>query len=153
MPVEQHYKMVSIPDWARFARLHEPQKPSNQLISQYHKQRENEVIKLAEEQGYFLTPDQNYLIQNFYTTGLGVKDGSSRNDDREIDKTERKLSRIKLVKLVGVHMRSLGDVGMCSKLRICVLHNNFLSRFDAIGACKYLMKLDLHSNQVSFYCT
>ena len=56
---------------------------------------------------------------------------------------------IRLVKLVGVHLRQLADIGACTRLTICLLSNNFLTKVDSLVNCRHLIKLDLHSNQVS----
>ena len=49
--------MVSIPDWSRLQRLGDfPAKETTLPQSRYYKQREEETIKQAEEQGYFLNP-------------------------------------------------------------------------------------------------
>ena len=51
--------MVSIPDWSRLQRLGDfPAKETTSPRSRYYKQREEEAIKQAEEQGYFLNPSR-----------------------------------------------------------------------------------------------
>lgn len=69
----------------------------------------------------------------------------SGNEEQE----EKDLAQVFLLKLPNSHLRSIGDIGLCSNLTICILSNNFISRFDSLVGCMSLMKLDLHSNQVS----
>ena len=58
--------MVSIPDWAKFTRVADAsQKPdATVLLNKYYRQREQEAIKQAEEQGYFLVPTREFLLEN-----------------------------------------------------------------------------------------
>ncbi|CAC5373033.1 Leucine-rich repeat and IQ domain-containing protein 3 [Mytilus coruscus] len=127
--------MVSIPDWSKFSRIHDTLKePGNILMNKYYKQREEETIRLAEEHGYFLVPTQGYLIKH-----MGPLNGRRVKDT----------NKIYLVKLVGVHMRKIGDISYCINLRICILHNNFLTKIDGLATCRQLIKLDLHSNQLT----
>ena len=65
---------------------------------------------------------------------------------------EKDLSQIFLLKLPISHVRTVGDIGLCSNLTICILSNNYITRFDALVGCLFLMKLDLHSNQVGSSC-
>ncbi|XP_064650093.1 uncharacterized protein LOC135501748 [Lineus longissimus] len=124
--------MVSIPDWPRFAgRLTDQPKVINSQ-QKYYKMREEEAIRQAEEHGYFLTPTAEFLASTF-TEEQGKED----------------IHYIKYVKLDGVHMRQLGELGMAMRLKICVLSHNFLTRFEALGTCRQLVRLDLHSNQIN----
>jgi hypothetical protein len=63
----------------------------------------------------------------------------------------RDTNKLFLVKLVGVHLRKIGDISYCLNLRICILNNNFLTKIDSLATCRQLIKLDLHSNQVIFF--
>ncbi|KAK7504361.1 hypothetical protein BaRGS_00004227 [Batillaria attramentaria] len=127
--------MVSIPDWAKFTRAIDTiQKPdATALLSKYYKQREQEAIKQAEERGYFLVPSMEYLLKN-----MGPYSGTSKE-----------ITRVFLVRLVGVHLRKLGDISLCTSLQICNLSNNFLTKIDALCTCQQLVKLDLHGNQLT----
>lgn len=129
--------MVSIPDWSKFSRLHDTLKePGNLNINKYYKQREEESIRQAEERGYFRVPTEEFLIErNAYRNGRNIYDAN----------------HLRLIKLVGVHMRKLGEITFCTNLRICILNNNFLTKIDGLAACRHLIRLDLHSNQVR-YC-
>lgn len=127
--------MVSIPDWSKFARAQEGLKDSRNVhLNKYYKQREEEAIRQAEERGYFRVPTQSYLLEE--------------NDFRNGRKV-RELGQLHLVKLVGVHLRKIGDIAYCVNLRICILNNNFLTKIDDLASCRQLVKLDLHSNQIS----
>ena len=142
--------MVSIPDWARFARMLDNKPTASSTQSRYHRQREEEVIRQAEEHGYFLKPSKSFLEENFAPE-------EERTESRQSvfkslldnQKKNRDLNQVFLIKLTHSHVRGLGDIGMCNNLTICILSNNYLTRFDALQNCVNLMKLDLHSNQVS----
>ena len=128
--------MVSIPDWTKFQRLHDMQKePTNVgVLNKYYKQREEETIKMAENQGLLRTPTQEFLLQN-----CGSLNG----------KYTRDVSQLWLIKLGGVHLRKIGDMNYCINLKICILSNNFITKIDGLAACRQLVKLDLHGNQAS----
>ncbi|XP_005095281.1 uncharacterized protein LOC101845313 [Aplysia californica] len=127
--------MVSIPDWAKFAQISENKQQDKQaLLSKFYKQREAEAVRQAEQSGYFLNPTLE-VIQSHC---------GSLNPKSKVD-----VDDIKLVRLDGVHLRVLGDIGACTRLTICLLANNYLTKIDALVACRHLIKLDLHSNQLS----
>ena len=69
---------------------------------------------------------------------------------RDYQKKEKDLSQIFLIKLPLSHLKSVGDIGLCSNLTICILSNNYITRFDGLVGCLFLMKLDLHNNQVVY---
>ena len=150
----QPLKMVSIPDWSRFGRLGEVQKETPSLGARYNKQREAEAIKQAEESGYFLTVDRPFIEKNILGIGLTEEDCVRRQraksflDDEKDDEID--LGGIFHMRLVNAHMRTIGDIGLCQNLRICILNNNYITRFDALVTCTQLVKLDLHSNQVKY---
>ncbi|KAL4218950.1 leucine-rich repeat and IQ domain-containing protein 3 [Mactra antiquata] len=128
--------MVSIPDWTKFQRLHETQREGTNPASldKYYKQREEETIRQAENQGLLKTPTQEYILKQCARYhGRNVKD----------------VSKLLLVRLNGVHIRKIGDLNYCVNIRICLLNNNFLTKIDGLASCRQLIKLDLHSNQLS----
>ncbi|XP_023931226.1 uncharacterized protein LOC112041805 [Lingula anatina] len=126
--------MVSIPDWSRFSRMGEVA-PKVVQTSKYQLQREREAIREAEEHGYFFVPNKTFLLQTFC--------------DKQDKEENKKLVRIKYIKLPGLHLRSLGDIGQCTRLRVLVLNSNFIHKLEDLAACKELIKLDLHNNQLS----
>ncbi|KAL8596772.1 hypothetical protein ACOMHN_053868 [Nucella lapillus] len=127
--------MVSIPDWAKFSRTTDSsqKQDSTALLNKYYKQRELEAIKQAEQTGYFLVPTQEYLLKH-----VGPYSG-----------TKKELTKIFMARLIGLHLRKLGDIPLCSSLQICILANNFLTKIDALCSCQQLVKLDLHGNQLT----
>lgn len=128
--------MVSIPDWTKFQRLHDTSREGTNIgaLDKYYKQREEETIRQAENQGLLKTASQDFLIQHCSRTeGRYVKD----------------ISQLNYVRLCGVHLRKVGDLNYCINLRICMLNNNFLTKIDGLASCRQLIKLDLHSNQLS----
>lgn len=129
--------MVSIPDWSKFSRGQDTLKDASQnpKLNKYYKQREEEVIKQAEERGYFRVPTEIFLLEESdYRNGRSAKE----------------LYQLHLIKLVGVHLRKIGEICLCNNLRILILNNNFLTRIDDLQTCRQLVKLDLHSNQVRY---
>ncbi|XP_059143516.1 uncharacterized protein LOC131930870 [Physella acuta] len=126
--------MVSIPEWARIAPLAEIKPQDNhKLLNKFYKQKEAEVIKQAEESGFFLNPTENVLVSYC----------SEQNSD------EKDIRKFRIVCLNGLHLRTLGDIQACNNLTICLLANNYLTKFDSLVTCTQLIKLDLHSNQLN----
>lgn len=130
--------MVSIPDWTKFQRMHDTQREVTNIgsLDKYYKQREEQTIRQAENQGLLKTPTQEYLIRKC----------GKRLDGRYV----KDVTQLLLVRLCGVHLRKIGDLTYCINLRICILNNNFLTKIDGLAACRHLIKLDLHSNQVIY---
>ena len=129
--------MVSIPDWTKFQRSHETSREGTNIgnLDKYYKQREEETIRQAENQGLLKTASQDFLLKH-----CGKLDGRYIKD----------VSQLRFVRLCGVHLRKVGDLSYCINLRICILNNNFLTKIDGLAPCRQLIKLDLHSNQVCF---
>ncbi|KAI2661801.1 Leucine-rich repeat and IQ domain-containing protein 3 [Labeo rohita] len=65
-----------------------------------------------------------------------------------MSKGEKDLKDIVMVRLSGLLLKSLDQIGSCRALRICVLADNFLTRIDALMECTCLVKLDLKGNQI-----
>ena len=58
--------MVSIPDWSKFGRLiNQPKEVALSAHSKYIKQKEEEAIRQAEEQGYFLDVNKQFIKLHF----------------------------------------------------------------------------------------
>lgn len=47
------------------------------------------------------------------------------------------------------HMKTLGDIPVFNRIIILTLDNNYLENIDDLISCRELIKLDIHSNQVS----
>ena len=147
--VAEAEKMVSIPDWSRFGRVMEVQPDNAPLESRYRKQREKEATKQAEESGYITKVDRRYIEKHI----LGLSEESLEKKKRaksflDDEEDELDLSNVFLVRLPSAHLRTVGEIGLCRHIRICILSNNFIIRFDALDACQQLVRLDLHNNQV-----
>ncbi|XP_046360900.2 uncharacterized protein LOC124138349 [Haliotis rufescens] len=128
--------MVSIPDWARFSRLHDlksNKNDPNSHLRKYYKQREEEAVRQAEQQGYFIVPEEKFILEHC----------------RAANRKAKRLSQLFLVQLNGLHLRKVGEISMCLNLQICNLSNNFLPKIEPLAGCRHLVKLDLHSNQLS----
>ncbi|ELT97561.1 hypothetical protein CAPTEDRAFT_143173 [Capitella teleta] len=113
--------------------------------------REDEYIKQAEEQGIFL-----HLSQDFIEDQLVPEEAEEEKEAPRLTSIldapkERKKdpSRVLFVRLDHVRLRNVGELGICHQLTICVLSNNYITHFDALAPCVNLIKLDLHSNQIS----
>ena len=92
---------------------------------------------------------RSFLEQSFLPEDDEDNDILNLKLSRSNEKKEKDLSQIFLIKLPLSHLKSVGDIGLCSNLTICILSNNYITRFDALIGCLFLMKLDLHSNQVN----
>lgn len=117
------------------------------MDSKYLRLKEDEYIKQAEERGYFLHLTRRFIEDNLIPEDTSkLKKRTSVLDDPENEKKD--LSRVRLVKLDHVRLRNIGDLGMCFRLSICILSNNYIAHFEGLAPCVNLIKLDLHSNQV-----
>ncbi|XP_073675955.1 uncharacterized protein lrriq3 [Garra rufa] len=61
---------------------------------------------------------------------------------------DKDLKDIVMVRLSGLLLKSLDQIGSCRALRICILADNFLTRIDALMECTCVVKLDLKGNQI-----
>ena len=135
--------MVSFPDWSRFAASAQSQR-GDACRSLYERQREEEALRLAEQNGYFLVPTSTLLEEKFSE--------APRQKGSILDNQPTDLGLVLLIRLETCRVRLLGDIGMCYNLTVCILGDNYLAKFDALSECRHLFKLDLHSNQVEFLC-
>lgn len=145
-------KMVSIPEWSKLRGFGDTPKETPSPESKYHKKREEEFIKKAEERGYFLKLSRNYLEEKFLDSEQNGR--KSKRKISVLDKYENKekdLDEIQVVKLTHARLRNVGELGLCHRLSICILSNNYITRFDALVSCVNLIKLDLHSNQITMF--
>ncbi|KAL1270098.1 hypothetical protein QQF64_032387 [Cirrhinus molitorella] len=81
---------------------------------------------------YLVNCSQSLILNHGYWTSEGEKD----------------LKDIVMVRLSGLLLKSLDQIGSCGALRICILADNFLTRIDALMECTCLVKLDLKGNQI-----
>lgn len=98
--------------------------------SKFEKQREEEVVRNAHERGYLRTPTANDIWDS-----IGEK--CDLND-------------ISYLNMSRICLHTVQTIDWCTRLRICVLHSNYISSFDSLATCRDLVFLDLHNNQVSF---
>ncbi|CAG5134410.1 unnamed protein product [Candidula unifasciata] len=103
------------------------------FLSKFYQQRDADIIKQAEENGFFFNPTEETLLLQCQV----------QNPDR------KNLADFRLIQLCDVHLRVLGDIRMCTSLTICLLANNFLTKIDALVSCTQLIRLDVHSNQLA----
>ncbi|XP_078687299.1 uncharacterized protein LOC144919665 isoform X1 [Branchiostoma floridae x Branchiostoma belcheri] len=128
--------MLSIPDWVRGRTADTPKSLLSR--SRFDRLRENDAIRTAEERGYLLSPSKSFVLEQC----LGKSQSQSRED-------RQKIYDIQIVRMTQAHLRNIGYIQSCTRLQVCILSNNYITRFDALAACTMLVKLDLHSNQVS----
>ena len=98
--------------------------------SKFDKQREEEVIRNAHERGFLRAPTANNIWDS-----IGEKCD---------------LGDINYLNMSGICLHTVQTIDLCSRLRICVLHSNYISSFDSLAHCRELAYLDLHNNQVTF---
>lgn len=142
-------KMVSMVDWSRFTRGSDLSANSSQPGSRYHKQRETEAIRQAEEQGYFLLASKSFIEDVFAPEDATQ---GTRSAKFAAGKTPKDLAQVQLIHLTSAHLRTVGDIGLCRNLKVCILSNNYIRRIDGLVTCEKLVKLDLGHNQVRWNC-
>ncbi|XP_072015382.1 uncharacterized protein [Amphiura filiformis] len=114
--------------------LKEQEKP-HKLRAIMEKERNQEFMRLAEEKGYLQTPSKDAILQKSRT-----KSGRRKAS---------KLAHVGLLNMTALKLMDLGEVGACSRLKVCIMPGNYLTTFDVLANCRELVKLDLHSNQIS----
>ena len=102
--------------------------PSAPQKSKFDKQREEEVIRNAHARGYLRAATTKAIWES-----IGEK---------------CELEDVNYLNMSHVQLHAVKSIDMCVRLKICVLHSNYLTSFDALEACRELVFLDLHSNQV-----
>lgn len=96
--------------------------------SKFEKQREEEVLRNAHERGYLRAPTVNDIFDS-----IGEKCD---------------LEDISYLNMSRICLHTVKTIDLCTRLRICVLHSNYISSFDSLSFCRDLVYLDLHNNQV-----
>lgn len=110
------------------------------------KQREGEAVKQAEEHGYFLKASKSFIEKKYLGEKNDEAGGVSFWRNKDIDKD---LAEVHIVKLPSSRLPHVGDIGLCSKLTICDLSNNYITKLDALAPCTQLIRLDVHGNQIT----
>lgn len=64
---------------------------------------------------------------------------------------KKKIWHVNHIRFTLQHMKSLGDIPVFSRITILILDHNYLENIESLSSLNNLIKLDLHSNQVS--CT
>lgn len=103
--------------------------------SVYHRKRDSDAVKEAEDRGYFVTVNQKF-IEEFL----------SGQDEKKVNAKE--VENVRFLPLNRLHVRHLDGLGACRNLTVLLLANNFIAKIDALAPCSQLLKLDLHGNQV-----
>ena len=65
------------------------------------------------------------------------------------DIVEKDLGRVKMIDLGSARLKSVGELGLCRNLTICLLGNNHIKKIEGLISCTQLIRLDLHNNRVS----
>lgn len=135
--------MVSIPDWSRWGRLQgepETSKPSSDvLLARYDRNRELEAIRVAESSGYFLNVTPEVILEQ-HNRQLDTDSGPVKD-----------VKKVNYLRFDNAHLRLLGSLDFCVRLKILSLPNNFLTSIDGLAGLRHLIKLDLKGNQVKCY--
>lgn len=97
--------------------------------SKFEKQREEEVLRNARERGYLRAPTVNDIWDSI---------------DEKCD-----IQDISYLNMSRICLHSVQTIDLCTRLRICVVHSNYISSFDSLAFCRDLVYLDLHNNQVN----
>ena len=97
--------------------------------SKFEKQREVEVVRNAHERGYLKSPTLESIWES-----IGEK---------------CHVEEIRYLNMNRIHLHKVKSIDLCTRLKVCVLHSNYISNFEALGNCPELLCLDLHGNQVS----
>lgn len=133
-----------------------PKKPTKQTsISHFDNHLADAAFRQAAEGGFLVSPSRSFLLERWvFPVWSGVRLITGiiiyiflPNRCWSPDK-KRSLKEIHYIHLSFAHIRTLGHIQACKRLKICILHNNYLSRFSALSNCPELIRLDLHSNQV-----
>lgn len=95
---------------------------------QFEKQREKEVTRNAYERGFLRSPTMGSIWES-----IGEKCD---------------LGDINYLNMSGICLHTVQTIDLCTRLRICVLHSNYISSFDCLLNCHELVYLDLHGNQI-----
>ncbi|CAD5121284.1 DgyrCDS9815 [Dimorphilus gyrociliatus] len=149
--------MVSIPSWQRVRGQQQFAKEEHLApVKTADEFRQEEIIREAEANGYFLIPAKEFISSQFFP-----EEEQFEPVDKEVlekqpwkrfeifrQKRNNELSNIRLVKLIGVRLRGVGDLGILTNLRICSLANNYIEDIKGLQSCTKLIKLDVSSNLI-----
>lgn len=119
---------VSSNDLAKLSGRRTATKPPQAQKSKFDKQREDEVLRNARARGYLKAPTTEAIWES-----IGEKCD---------------LEDVSYLNMSRIHLHTVKSIDLCVRLKICVLHSNYLTSFDALATCRELVLLDLHSNQV-----
>ncbi|XP_076823082.1 uncharacterized protein LOC143469311 [Clavelina lepadiformis] len=103
------------------------------IQSKYDTRLADAALRQAAEGGYLISPSRAFLLERCSTA----------------DQETQSLHKIEYLHLAHFHVRTLGYIQSCRHLKVCILHNNYLTRFSALENCPHLIRLDLHSNQIT----
>ena len=137
--------MVSILDWSRITRGMDLEELEDKRLDLWYKRdQDNDVVRKAQKNGYFLHATQDLLRRYFVPIAYSEECGlSSVRPDKSVE-----LLVLQLLNLTRSHLPDVGDIGMCSNLRICVLSHNYISSIDGLSSCTNLLMLNVSHNQV-----
>lgn len=114
-----------------------------------------EAIQQAVEVGYIVYPSKQLIWEIYSRQSDFNKDYYHQLAQQQQQRPKSKKSpfnvyeKILFLNLQNVPIIEIGDISICSNLRILNLSCNYLSRIDAlVGCCGKLMRLDLHQNQL-----
>jgi Leucine-rich repeat (LRR) protein len=112
------------------------------LISQIKDKSQESIVKEAIQVGYLIFPNKEYIWKEY--------ESQIDYEPSKVKKTEKNdFSQIKFLKLSNVPIVELGDLFLCTNLRILNLSSNYLMNIESLAGCVNLIRLDLQNNQVT----
>ena len=126
-------------------------------MDSYEKRLESNMLRSVLGRGFFKSLTEDDFVEKGLNSGqcsvlveknAVIMQGSSiRLNDGKDEKTKA-LNDIKVLDFHLERVRSLGPIRLCMNLTICDLSCNFIHDINALRACRCLVKLDVHKNQV-----
>nr|XP_002130149.1 uncharacterized protein LOC100176074 isoform X1 [Ciona intestinalis] len=111
-----------------------PSRKAKKVVpSKFESRLADAALRQAAEGGYLISPSRSFLLERCQTAKT----------------PNQSLRDIEYIHLSHFHIRTLGHIQSCRHLRVCILNNNYLTRFNALENCPHLVRLDLHSNQIT----
>ena len=111
------------------------------LISQIKDKSQESIVKEAIQVGYLIFPNKEYIWKQYESQVDYEPSPKSK-------RSENDFSQIKFLKLSSVPIVELGDLFLCTNLRILNWSSNYLMNIESLAGCVNLIRLDLQNNQV-----
>lgn len=106
-----------------------------------------EAIIQAIEVGYIVYPSKE-LIWEIYKQQSDYEEETTRPRPRSTSYQLMLYQKIRYLNFQNIPIVEVGDLPICTNLRILNLSCNYVTRIDSLIVCKHLTRLDLHKNQL-----